>query len=146
MWGSDTPRGPRREPTGPRDPRLLPRRPRLRAPAPHPVGEPVVSTPHDIYARAHVENWLKTERPYAEGKWPTEETDKLSPEEYETWVSQYIHRAVVLGVENPLGRQALGKALRTLQAIVESVVRQHGELPMGGYPSGEVVWAPRRVP
>ena len=101
------------------------------------------SEQHAQFAVAH---WLDAERAYAEAKWPTQVTDQLAPEEYEPWVCQYIHRAVILGVGNPLGRQAMAKALRTLLALTESVVRKHGELPMAGVPSGEIVWPEKRVP
>ncbi len=49
-----------------------------------------------------------------------------------------MSRAVVLGLDNPLGRQGLAKALRTLLAWTESTVRTCGPLPAGGRPSGEI--------
>lgn len=82
--------------------------------------------------------WLEDERAYAEAKWPPEAHDDLPPEETRAWVEQYLHRAMVLGVDVPLGRQALAKALRTLQAFTESVVRRYGPLPPAGVPSGDV--------
>ena len=88
---------------------------------------------------AQVADWLEDERVYAEGKWPTGTVDdSISPERYVEWVEQYMSRALVLGLGNPLGRQALAKALRTLLAFVESTVRTRGPLPAGGLPSGEV--------
>lgn len=109
------------------------------------MAEPVkpASVPHSRLAVAH---WLEAERDYAEHKWTPQQTDELTADQYEQWVGNYLHRAIVLGVENPLGRQALAKALRTLQAITESVVRKHGELPMAGVPSGEIIWPNKRVP
>ena len=106
------------------------------------TGEPA-SVQHSRFAVAH---WLQAEREYAESKWPPDAVDDIPSEEYEQWVNQYLHRAIVLGVRNPLGRQALAKALRTLQALTESVVRQHGELPMAGLPSGDIRWPNKRVP
>jgi hypothetical protein len=83
--------------------------------------------------------WLEGERAYAEGKWaPGYVDDSITAEEYEGWVMQYLHRAIVLGVENPLGKQALAKALRTCLAFTESVVRRFGPLPDPGVPSGEI--------
>ena len=86
----------------------------------------------------HVKAWLDGERAYAEAKWEPEKVDAITPEEYEGWVMQYLHRAIVLGVENPNGKQALGKALRTLTGMTESIVRRHGDLPAPGVPSGEI--------
>lgn len=88
---------------------------------------------------AQVADWLEDERVYAEGKWPTGTVDDtISDEEYVKWVEQYMSRALVLGLANPLGRQALGKALRTLLAFTESAVRTRGVLPSGGLPSGSL--------
>lgn len=88
---------------------------------------------------AEVQDWLDDERTYAEGKWPTGQVDdSISPERYKEWVEQYMSRALVLGLNNPLGRQALAKALRTLMARTESTVRTQGRLPAGGLPSGQV--------
>lgn len=87
---------------------------------------------------AGVQDWLDDERAYAEGKWPTGQVDdSISPERYKEWVEQYMSRALVLGLDNPLGRQALAKSLRTLLAWTESTVRTRGPLPPGGLPSGE---------
>lgn len=89
---------------------------------------------------AQVADWLEAEREYAEGKWTPETVDNsITPERYKEWVEQYMSRAIVLGLDNPLGRQALAKALRTLQGWVESTVRTQGPLPPGGLPSGEIV-------
>jgi hypothetical protein len=89
---------------------------------------------------AHVQAWLNGERAYAEGKWPTGHVDEtITPDRYKEWVEQYMHRALVLGLDNPLGRQAQAKALRTLLAYTESVVRRFGPLPAAGVPSGELV-------
>ena len=86
-----------------------------------------------------VKDWLDAERAYAEAKWPTDHVDvEIDPERYKEWVDQYMHRALVLGVDSPLGRQALAKSLRTLTAFTESMVRRFGPLPAAGVPSGEV--------
>jgi hypothetical protein len=88
---------------------------------------------------AHVLAWLEGERAYAEGKWKPGHVDvEITPARYKQWVEQYLHRALLLGLENPLGRQALAKALRTALAFTESVVRRYGDIPAPGVPSGEV--------
>jgi hypothetical protein len=72
---------------------------------------------------AHVQDWLDDEREYAENKWaPGEVDDSLSSERYAEFVEQYLSRALVLTLENPLGRQA----------------RTYGPLPPGGLPSGQL--------
>lgn len=90
-------------------------------------------------AADHVGDWLAGERFYAESKWPPGHVDEtITPEAYKAWVEQYMHRALILGLENPLGRQALAKACRTLIAFTESTVRRHGPIPPPGVPSGEL--------
>jgi hypothetical protein len=55
---------------------------------------------------AHVQDWLDDEREYAENKWaPGEVDDSLSSERYAEFVEQYLSRALVLTLENPLGRR-----------------------------------------
>jgi hypothetical protein len=88
----------------------------------------------------HVLDWLEGEEVYARTKWTDEMEDAIKDEdEYTDWVNSYIHRAKVLGLETPAGRQALAKALKTMQGFVESTVRKHGPLPDPGVPSGEIV-------
>lgn len=54
---------------------------------------------------AHVQDWLDGERLYAESKWaPGFVDENIDPARYREWVEQHLHRAIVLGVENPLGR------------------------------------------
>lgn len=101
---------------------------------------------------AHVVEWLETEYQYAIHKWPPNSTDLIlvghldAPEldgvgpqsEYRKWVNQYLHRAHILGLDNPLGRQALAKGLRTLMACTETAVRLYGQLPPAGVSSGHL--------
>jgi hypothetical protein len=93
----------------------------------------------EAQAERHVREWLDGEREYAQTKWPTGHVDvEITPARYKEWCEQYLHRALLLGLENPLGRQALAKALRTALAFTESVVRRYGDIPAPGVPSGEV--------
>ena len=71
-------------------------------------------------------------------KWPDHTEDEIDIDEYVGWVGSYMHRAVVLGLDTPSGRQALAKALKTLQGFTESAVRRYGPLPDPGVPSGEI--------
>jgi hypothetical protein len=111
-----------------------------------------------LYSRAaisdHVHDWLQLEEArYADGKWTLEEmkrrvalgdpaTGRLPGvgmgSESMDGVQMYMHRAQVLGLENPLGRQALAKALMTLFSRVEGAVALYGPLPAAGVPSGVI--------
>jgi hypothetical protein len=57
-------------------------------------------------------------------------------------LTNYYGRARVLGLETPLGRQALAKFVATAVALLDSVIRCHGPLPTPGHPSGEIEWPP----
>lgn len=50
----------------------------------------------------------------------------------------YLSRALTLGLENPLGRQALLKYASTAVALAASSIRLYGESPVPGVPSGVV--------
>lgn len=53
-------------------------------------------------------------------------------------VLQYWQRAHVLGLDTPLGRQALIKGCAAYHGLVESMMRVYGDPPKPGVPSGEV--------
>jgi hypothetical protein len=56
------------------------------------------------------------------------------------WTQQldnYYHRAAVLGLDTPNGRQALGKFVATAICMLVATVDVYGELPKPGVPSGE---------
>jgi hypothetical protein len=97
--------------------------------------------------RAHIRQWVRQERQYADEKF--EDQRALHDEEMRRhgvdndgfWlpqITQYVSRAQVLGLDNPLGRQAMAKAYMTLGGFLESMVRVYGRLPAPGVPSGEV--------
>jgi hypothetical protein len=103
-----------------------------------------MSTDSDIAKRIRL--WLKGERTYQLKKWGTEADDLRTVgktkslgdmRDWDTKINEYIHRAQVLGYENPAGRQALAKGLATMAGWTESVVRLYGDLPEAGVPSGE---------
>lgn len=88
--------------------------------------------------------WLVRERTYQVNKFGTVADDKHTLQglnEDGWWWQQlmnYFHRARILGLEIPGGRQALAKFVATGCGLLESVVRTHGPLPAPGVPSGEV--------
>ena len=93
-----------------------------------------------------VRQWLRDEWKYQSA------SPKASPEAMETatatfgypddeWkriLDMYYGRAVTLGLDTQVGRQALGKYVATATAMLANVVDVHGSLPPGGEPSGEV--------
>lgn len=92
---------------------------------------------------AHVFSWLMQERTYQVRKFGTDLDDEhtLQGLDEETWwlrqLMTYYHRSTVLGLDNPLGRQALAKYVATACGLLESVVRVYGPLPPAGVPSGD---------
>jgi hypothetical protein len=59
------------------------------------------------------------------------------------FIQQYLHRAGLFGLDNPLGRQALMKALNTVWPACESMARVYGTPPAPGVNSGELrLWTP----
>lgn len=107
--------------------------------------------------RLAVLQWLVKEWSYSDKKFPPEVRERsdermaarpdfsAGPEGawWRTMIDQYLHRASVLGLDTPLGRQALMKALNTLFPACESMVRVYGMPPAPGVNSGEAEeWAP----
>ena len=88
-------------------------------------------------------DWLVGERQYQVTKFGTAADDAHTAEglDGDSWwwhqLTTYFHRSRVLGLETPLGRQALAKFVATGCGLLESVVRMHGPLPAPGVPSGE---------
>lgn len=99
-----------------------------------------------------IKDWLDEEEPYRyKEKWgPQAQDDALidgSPlgepgvgknSHAYNGVTQYMHRAEVLGLGTLAGRQALMKALGTMIGVVESMYRVYGLPPQGGLPSGDL--------
>jgi len=89
--------------------------------------------------RRYIVQWLIDENTYERGKTTTEVDDKRTTDEFGDWhmlVGDYLHRAQVLGLANPGGRQAVAKATTVMLGCLESVVRVYGPLPEPGYSSG----------
>jgi len=86
-------------------------------------------------------SWLEHEHfAYQIQKFPASVDDtqtRIDPSQWEGDILKYLHRALVLGLDNPLGRQAIAKMAATAVGMAESVVRLYGELPEPGVPSGE---------
>jgi hypothetical protein len=84
--------------------------------------------------------WLRIERElYQARKWDYEDEDKEWT--HERWIEQinmYLHRAKVLGLDNPLGRQAAAKATATCVAMFENLFANFKTVPMPGVASGEI--------
>lgn len=94
-------------------------------------------------ASAEVFSWLRGERAYQVVKFGPDQDDRHTREGlgYDGWwwrqLTNYYHRALVLGLETPVGRQALAKFVATACGLLESAVRQYGTLPPPGVPSGQ---------
>ena len=94
---------------------------------------------------AHVRRWLAGERPYVEGKFGVDGSgERVAEENPGHWIAMYIDRGVLLGLDTPQGRQAVAKAMSTMVAWTEYVVRHYGPLPDPGHSSGEI--RPFRTP
>ena len=86
-----------------------------------------------------MERWLGDEHIYERAKFAPQIDDAKTlgaPERWDETIEMYLHRARVLGLDNPAGRQAIAKAAVTCIGYLESVVRVHGPLPEPGVPSG----------
>lgn len=110
-----------------------------------------ILVPFDVHrrSRAHWLRWLRDEwKKYADPKFDANREEVHDPHMrnegvgegswWENQVLQYIRRASVLGLDNPLGRQALCKGLACYTGMVESMIRVHGDPPAPGVPSGEI--------
>ncbi|HEX9991904.1 MAG TPA: DUF4406 domain-containing protein [Acidimicrobiales bacterium] len=114
-------------------------------PSPPDGAPPVPGEDYDVERSAAAAlRWLVGERAYQVRKFGTATDDAHTAEGLgdDGWwwrqLTTYFHRARVLTLANPLGRQALAKFTATAVGLLESVVRVHGELPPPGVPSGDV--------
>jgi len=83
-------------------------------------------------------DWIEAEhQAYELDKFERDKDDTKTAEEWYGRVTMYLNRAEILGLDNPLGRQAVAKAATTAVAYLESVFRVHGSVPSPGFSSGE---------
>lgn len=54
------------------------------------------------------------------------------------FITNYLKRAQILGLDTLPGRQALGKTIVTLMHTLERAISVHGAMPQPGFPSGEI--------
>lgn len=98
----------------------------------------------------YIVKWLHDEREYQTNKFDYTEQDDTHTRDFlnglvltsgelfwDRQINTYIHRAQVLGIDTPAGRQAVLKAAATTVAFAESVVRMYGIVPEPGVTSGE---------
>jgi hypothetical protein len=103
--------------------------------------DPLVPKPT---AASSVFEWLIRERHYQLTKFGHDQDDAHTIEglgEDSWWWQQllsYYTRARVLGLDIPVGRQAIAKFAATACGLLESIVRAYGPLPPPGVPSGNV--------
>lgn len=89
-------------------------------------------------ARISAMDWTIAEhRAYESDKFDRGLDDAKAPEDWSDRIEMYLHRAQTLGLDNPLGRQAVAKAATTAISYLESVFRVYGSVPSPGVPSGE---------
>lgn len=93
-------------------------------------------------------DWLVREHEYTLAKFGQEQ-DNLHIEDFnlvgtdgnDWWQQQldtYLHRARILGLSNPGGRQALAKYVSTALGMLTACVEVYGDLPEPGVSSGEI--------
>lgn len=56
-----------------------------------------------------------------------------------TFLTNYLKRAEILGLDTLAGRQAFGKFVVTAMAMLDRIVLAYGDLPEAGHPSGEII-------
>ena len=105
----------------------------------------------DIAARIVVGDWLATERrEYADGKYKRDgetwhrlllDMQNYGLHEQGEWfmfLTNYLRRAQLLGLDTPAGQQAFGKFVVTCLSCFEACVMVNGRPPMPGVPSGTI--------
>lgn len=93
--------------------------------------------------------WLRDERKYQAKKFdyghepPERLREELSQGSWfwDTGVLNYTGRVRLFGLATGQGRQALMKVMGTLVHLAELAIVEYGDLPKGGYTSGEIVKA-----
>lgn len=90
-------------------------------------------------ARDAALTWIGIESElYQTKKFPEQGAEGHTPEQWAEIIGNYLQRAKVLGLDNPLGRQAVGKAAAISVAYLETMFHRYGSLPAPGFPSGEI--------
>lgn len=109
--------------------------------------EPNQQTNQQVNQIIYVLDWVQREQEdYAIDKFNKlthdEEILEFSEKSFDSRIVQrcfeYLHRATLLGLANPAGRQALAKFASTAVALTAGVVDSYGELPKPGVPSGQI--------
>lgn len=107
------------------------------------------SQPNEEHVHFYILKWLSDERSYQVGKFGIESDDEHvetfnllgdDPRPDNWWDDQlqnYYHRAKILSLQTPNGRQALAKFVATAVGMLEACVRVYGPLPEPGVTSGE---------
>lgn len=98
-----------------------------------------------VETEEYVRQWLTREREYTIAKFGLDLDDRhvkeFGKDFFDQWWEQqfdnYLHRAKVLGLDTPGGRQALAKFVATGVGMLEAAVRAYGPLPKPGVSSGE---------
>lgn len=104
-----------------------------------------------LATRMRIATWLAEERrEYADKKYDPDGENmhrlELDMQNYgldengEWWgfITNYLKRAQLLGLDKASGRQALGKLIVTLVNCLEVAERVYGPMPMPGVPSGQI--------
>lgn len=124
-------------------------------PSPDSTTEQVQLNLKRLAIRMNIQQWIAHERiQYADKKydrngevWHRLLLDMANyglAEEGEWWgfITNYLKRAHLLGLDNPSGRQALGKLIVTLLSCMDAAIEVSGDLPRPGVPSGQIeMWA-----
>ena len=88
-------------------------------------------------------DWLDDERVYRKAKWEGHDEDLAGGLDdganfWDNGVLNYTGRVRLLGLDHPLGLQALMKLISTLTRLAELAIVEYGPPPKGGLPSGEL--------
>lgn len=105
----------------------------------------------DIAARITVQDWINLERAtYADGKYKRDgqkwhelllDMQNFGLDEHGEWwlfLTNYLKRAQLLGLDTPAGQQAFGKFVVTALSCFEACVMVNGKPPLPGVHSGTI--------
>jgi hypothetical protein len=110
----------------------------------------MIRLPAEYYeARGELKSWIEEERIfYADIKYDYDGQIPLT-QEYKTYglsdegqwivfITNYLRRAQLLGLDNKKGRQAMGKCIVTMMKCLETAIVCDGPMPKAGVPSGVI--------